>query len=179
MLRLRSAMVLLSVVGLFVGLSAPASAATADKAGHVTRATYITGECYSAAPTGTEWVTSQAYHWKGTVHYVEFLYNEATHTWTAPIGSQEIRVNLSQNLTSGYVTMYGTYTLASPVVGSFVGVWTQGTSAYGPYGRAIGVSTDGPGAVATTRLGLDTAPYPLPFDGCAGFQVNEWVVTSR
>jgi hypothetical protein len=172
-------LLLLSVIGLTVGMAAPANATPADTPGHATRATYITGECYSAAPQGTEWVTSEAYHWKGTVQYVEFQWDATAHTWSAPIGTEAIKVNLSQNFASGYLTMYGTYTMQSPVVGNFTGIWAQGTSAYGPYGQAVGVSTQRPRAVATTRMGLDTTPYPFPFDGCAGFQVNEWVVTAR
>jgi hypothetical protein len=178
MLRLRSAVLVLSVVGAFVGLvAAPANAVPAYGGHHGT--TTVTGECYSAPPQGTAWVTGQVSHWKGTVQYVEFRWDSGAHAWTAPIGSEQIRVNLSQDLVSGYLTMYGTYTLTSPVIGDFAGVWAQGTSAYGPYGSAVGVSTSGRPAVATTRLGLDTTAYPLPFEGCAGFQVNEWVVTTR
>lgn len=163
---MRKLMLVLAAVALLAaGVIAPANAAPADKT------TYITGECYSAAPQGTPWSTGQVSHWNGTVQYMEFLYNANTHGWVGPIGTEQIQVYLASNAQG--TTMHGTYVFDSPVMGDFAGTWSQG---HATLGHASGRSTDGTGRIALTTMSLDQSQYPMPFDGCFGFQVNEWLV---
>jgi hypothetical protein len=164
-MRLRSALMAAALLGLSALVAAPAGAAPAQ------RTTYITGECYRAMPEGTAWTTGQASHWDGNVQYVELLYDANAHAWTGPIGTEDIHVTL-MSTTGGTVTMHGTYTFRSPLMGDFDGTWSQGNRTLG---HASGRSVDG-GELVTTVMGLDPTGYPAAPQGCFGFQVNEWQV---